>query len=258
MRRRTIVGIAAVIVLVVAIAYESNYNTPVQAVESHSTWAGYVVTAPEGSVTLVNGSWTVPTVKCGSSGSSVLVWVGIDGWGISGDNVEQVGTRTNCIDGAASYYAWYEFWNSSQANPITVRLYNITIQPGDVVLAVVSANPGSKLFSMTITDLNTGVTAHAKGKYNAAELASAEWVVEAPELPQVRYTMSDFSVVEFHSNHVSINDVSRPLNALSGQGMTSLIDASYYCSDGVQKATPSTMIRGENRFSVTWEAGGNC
>ena len=74
-------------------------------------WAGYAINATAGSVTMAKGSWIQPSVTCPTTSLSVAAfWVGIDG--LTSPTVEQIGTLAQCLNGAASYYAWYEFYPS--------------------------------------------------------------------------------------------------------------------------------------------------
>ena len=73
-----------------------------------NNWSGYVVTGPTGSVTYVNGSWIVPAVTASATNAYSAFWVGIDGY--NSGTVEQIGTDSDWVNGAAQYYAWYEFY----------------------------------------------------------------------------------------------------------------------------------------------------
>ena len=78
-----------------------------------TNWSGYAVTGATGSVTSVNGSWTVPAVTAGTSRTTTYYsafWVGIDGF--SSSTVEQTGTISQIQGTTATYYAWYEFYPS--------------------------------------------------------------------------------------------------------------------------------------------------
>ncbi len=253
-----VAAIALIAVIITAVAvYSSDYYLPVPTgTQDNNYWGGYVVEAPEGTVTEVAGTWVVPSVSCGpGSASSVLVWIGIDGWGGAGSTVEQIGTRADCFGGEASYHAWYEFWSRQ---PDTVRLDNITIRPGDIVRAEVSGRAADKSFAMVITDLSTGESSHAHGNYSIARLATADWIVEAPISGQTRFNMSDFSSVKLFDNQFTAMGQTSPLNAISGNGTVHSTRLVYLCTDGTAKAVPSSMIVGDDSFTVHWRAGGNC
>src|SRR5689334_5472712 len=109
---------------------------------SYSTnWAGYAVTAGNGSVTKVAGLWVVPPVATTNSGYS-SAWVGIDGFNSS--TVEQIGTDSDYLNGVPRYYAWYEMY---PAGPVNLSL---TVQPGDTISASVSYASG--VFTLSINN----------------------------------------------------------------------------------------------------------
>jgi hypothetical protein len=251
-----IVTVIAVLLVVISLATYYYEPIPTQQYSAH-TWAGYVVEAPQGSVDNVTGSWIIPSVRCNAgSESHVLFWVGIDGWNTPNETVEQIGTRSDCSNGSPNYYAWYEFW---PLQPNTMRIYNITLRPGDSIRASVSGNPTTKSFAMIITDLATGNSSHVKGEYQSARLATAEWIVEAPNfLNGTRFIMADFSSVRFYSTILMAQGQTRSLNSLSGKGPVNATELTYACSDGTLKAQPSTIIRADDAFSVTWVRGGDC
>jgi hypothetical protein len=221
------------------------------------TWGGYVVEAPQGTITNVTGSWVVPSVSCNPrSSSSVLFWVGIDGWNTQNETVEQIGTRSDCVSGVPNYYAWYEFWSRQ---PNTVPLNNITIKPGDRVTASVLGDPASKSFEMIITDTTTGNSSHARGEYQSAKLTTAEWIAESPVfLNGTRYVIPDFSTMRFYSDFVTTLGQTRALNTLNGAGSVNATRLTYTCLDDTVKAQPSTINRWDDAFSISWRNGGNC
>lgn len=95
-----------------------------------TNWAGYAATASSGSVTSVGGSWTEPTVKCGTRTSLAAFWVGIDGY--NSNTVEQTGTLAQCSHGTASHYVWWEMYPLN-----AVQTYG-TISAGDQFTASVT------------------------------------------------------------------------------------------------------------------------
>ena len=154
-----------------------------------ANWAGYEVQTsgnPQNdAVTLVTGSWTVPTASASLQGAGNMsicaVWVGIDGY--NDKTVEQIGTNsTVAADGYVGYSAWYEM---SPANAIPIPIAQLAINAGDSISATVQfdapSSPGQ--FSMTIADNTTGGYYSAPYQPDSASIyrSSAEWIVEAPE-----------------------------------------------------------------------------
>jgi hypothetical protein len=96
---------------------------------TNTFWSGYLVNGPDGSVTDVKGSWTVPAVTCADSATTYSsFWVGIDGY--PSTTVEQAGTASDCVNGTPSYYAWFEFYPLAQ-----VVIPDFPVQPGDQMSA---------------------------------------------------------------------------------------------------------------------------
>src|SRR5208282_1851516 len=81
------------------------------AIATSTNWSGYAVTTPNGAVTSVAGSWTIPTANGPSTrtGGDAAAWVGIDGY--NSNTVEQIGTETEYSkSGGAFSYAWIELY----------------------------------------------------------------------------------------------------------------------------------------------------
>src|SRR5438876_3624325 len=107
-----------------------------------TNWSGFAVTGS--GVTDAKGSWIVPSVTCSSSTTYSSFWVGIDGY--SSNTVEQIGTDSDCVNGTPAYYVWYEFYPHW-----SYTVNSITIHPGDVISAEVSAD-AKGTFTLTLTD----------------------------------------------------------------------------------------------------------
>jgi Peptidase A4 family len=166
-------------------------------------WAGYALTAPDGSVTDVQASWVVPSVTCPTSSSSstspsqgpyASFWTGIDGW--SDNTVEQIGTDSDCVnlpatEYAPTYYAWFEFYPQ---NSYLIGSYSRKglcesdcITPGDIIFAEVSytgtrggRHGGGPTFKLTITDVTHSWTFTTSSTVSGAKQTSAEWIAETP------------------------------------------------------------------------------
>ncbi len=66
------------------------------------------MSSTNGTFTKVSGAWTVPTVTCTNEDRITSDWVGLDGF--SSSTVEQDGTVSQCFEGQAVYYTWYEMY----------------------------------------------------------------------------------------------------------------------------------------------------
>ena len=114
---------------------------PTAVLGTSANWSGFAVTAARGAVTHVSGNWVVPAVARTVSGYS-SAWVGIDGFNSS--TVEQIGTDSDCVNGVATYYAWYELYPMFPAQLVTIT-------SGDAISASVTTD-GSGNFTLTIRD----------------------------------------------------------------------------------------------------------
>ena len=72
------------------------------------------------SYTDVTGQWVQPKANCSKGRtSSVAIWVGLGGYTVGSNSLEQTGTSADCdANGRATYYAWYEL---VPAAPVTIN-----------------------------------------------------------------------------------------------------------------------------------------
>jgi hypothetical protein len=172
-------------------------------------WSGYAVPLDTSGVkdtfSSVQGSWVVPTVT-GTEGSAAYAatWVGLDGY--DDGTVEQTGTLQEWTGSKQVNYAWFEMY----PNP----MYEIeaTVEVGDAINATVSYGGKTSVsvgrgrteeelvFNVTIADVTQKWTESVPTSYTtipSAELASAEWIMEAPSsgeiLPLANFTTATFS-----------------------------------------------------------------
>jgi len=197
-------------------------------------WSGYAVSGAPGSFGSVSGSWTQPSVTCGTQSSYSAFWVGLDGDTTS--TVEQLGTEADCIGGVAQYSSWFEMYpHRSYATTITV-LPEHTYHASVVSL-------GGGLFSLSLADVTTGAPPFTTiQRLPQAKLASAEAIAEAPShggaLP-----LANFDIVRFSD----VNVGSLPMSALPAEPITMVTKG------GGIDAQPSGLIGGA--FSVKWSPG---
>ena len=202
-------------------------------------WSGYAVTAADGSVTDVTGSWTVPSANCtaGPATGYAAFWVGIDGYNSS--TVEQTGTDSDCSSGTPTYYAWYEFYPRA-----SVLISSLTISPGDVISAEVKST-GSGNFTVTLTDTSTGKTFSTSGKVSGAEESSAEWIAEAPSSSSSILPLADFGSVSFTSGMATVSGTSGSIGSFTNVAITMV------SSGGADEAVP-TALSGGTSFAVNY------
>jgi hypothetical protein len=141
-----------------------------------SNWAGYAVHRAGITFSKVTGTWTQPQASCsGGRPTYSAMWVGIGGYNVTSQALEQTGTEADCTAGGrARSGAWYEV--------VPAPSHNIkrTIAPGDRVRGTVVVK-GDQV-TMTLDD----VTRHRSftKRLHAAyvDTTSAEWIVEAPTI----------------------------------------------------------------------------
>jgi Peptidase A4 family len=245
-------------------------------------WSGYAIAAtsgslPTGSVTLVKGSWVVPTATCtgsseGATSGYAAFWLGIDGWG--SDTVEQIGTDSDCVSPATgagntpSYYAWFEFYPQAGyyvGNPSN-NFKGYSVQPGDSMTAWVMAN-GNGNFTAIINDTRRGVVQWSfttTARLPSAQQTSAEWIAEAPcclsngaFLPLSNFGFADYGN-QFTATEPARATVQGVTGAIGSFGQN--IQQSTMVSQGAPggspagtvMAQPSNLMAGGTSFSIQW------
>ena len=247
-----------------------------------TNWSGYAVSAANGAVTSVTGSWVIPAATCSEAGGSTAYasfWVGIDGW--NSNSVEQTGTDSDCSSGTPQYYAWYEFYPS----PAYYAGRLTSLSPGDVMSATVSYANGT--FTATIKDVtkNESYTATftppaASRRYTPPARSSAEWIAEAPcctsrggILPLAEFgTVSlgeDYTApsVSTGTNYATISGISAPIGSFGTTSATTvwsstMINENTPPSEETNPpaadlmAVPSALTTDGSSFQVVWKSVG--
>lgn len=196
-----------------------------------TNWSGY---AYDGSnATSVTGSWTEPPSNCSMVANSwSSPWVGIDG--DNSGTVEQTGTDSDCVNGVAYYYAWWEMYPKS-----TVVIPSITVHAYDKFTA--SVTYGASGFVMTLTDTTTGKTFTTTATSKKARRSSVEWIMEGP---------SSGNLTEFGS--LSFTSASGIIGGQTVTPASSGADAiTMITRQATNRAVPS--LNGtKGAFGVTW------
>jgi hypothetical protein len=160
-------------------AAEREYTIRAVSPETTSNWAGYAATAPDGSpatsFTSATGTWKQPTATCtpDADESASAVWVGLGGYALDAQALEQVGADADCsASGVPSYYMWYELVPDP---PVNLKL---KLRPGDTLTASVNVTGGQ--IWLQLKNRTTGAVFNKKVTVTNPDLSSAEWIVEAP------------------------------------------------------------------------------
>jgi len=261
-------GLPALITHAPRLAVEGPAPLPAtDAAWSSSNWSGYAET---GTFTAVTGNWTVPTVTAGARGGRLFPasawyssnWLGIDGYANS--DLIQTGTEQDYYLGSAHYSAWWEIL------PLPERVISQPVSPGDVMSATIRQTPtqvtvGGGLFgrgiktteydwTITIADRTRGWTFTTTQAYNGPG-ASAEWIVEAPQIFGQISTLANYSFPagagaggDFNSAGVATT-LEGPL---VGAGLSYAGDAGTMTQNNAQVSTPGSPDSAATAFNALY------
>ncbi len=233
-----------------------------------ANWAGYAVTASQTTYSSATATWVEPTVTCGAddAGAAAAFWVGLGGYNLNSQALEQAGTASDCSSatGEPSYYAWYEL----VPNPsVTVKL---KVDPGDLMTTSVNVLAGDTV-ELQIKDRTRHTTFTTKLPFSNPDLSSAEWIAEAPSgCDQYRcqpIPLSDFGSVDFTriaalGNGVGGTLTTNPgwtttgvtLDPSGGHGFFPGPDTFASNAGSAAGATPSPASADGRSFTVQWSA----
>lgn len=223
------------------------------------SWAGYVITGPSGSVTVINGSWVVPAVSCPSTGDAVSYeGIGIDTYSDLGP-LNGVGTREICTSGVAAYSSWYTL---EVAGGLDCGLCAATVfpSPGDTVTAEVAFASGS--ISLSLKDVTSGTQyLETQTVSQTSPMESAEWVVF--QFSFTSASLANFGKWKTGSDHTGLSGTDYA--TISGQTGTiksftkisGLTVSEVTLVDGSNNvmASPSALSKDGTSFILTWKAG---
>jgi hypothetical protein len=213
-------------------------------------WSGYAVAGQPGLVSDVTGSWIIPAIigTCSVVEQHAAFWVGIDG--LTSSTVEQTGTDSACINGAPTYFAWFEFFPKP-----AVKINKVPVHPGDIISAEVQFS--NNKFTASITDVTTGTSFTKSERVKGAERSSAEWIAEAPSSTTGILPLANFGTVLFGQDYTgvagtctaTVGSSTMPIGAF---GSTAVIITMMNSGRGV-KAQPSLLTKDKTSFAVLWK-----
>lgn len=231
-----------------------------------SNWAGYAVTGtrPDGTpveYTNVVGSWVQPKINCKLGESYAAFWVGLGGFTDGSTALEQVGTESHCTSSRkAVYAAWYEI---IPAPSIPIRM---KIRPGDRITAAVLVQATRVI--LQLTNRTTGMRVTRRVTVEQPDLASAEWIAEAPsECSSAGFCqtlpLADFGRVSFAAAAATgdghAGTISDPAWAASpielAERDATQLDPTAGAGVGTDSgAVPGALSADGRGFSVSWHA----
>jgi Peptidase A4 family len=231
-----------------ATAQHDGYSTRQRALHAATTnWSGYVARSTR-AFTCIQASWIQPSVTCPTNGSaSLAIWIGFDGeTGPSRSTLEQIGTNTDCHDGRAESFAWFEILPHDKfEQPI-----DLDVASGDRIAA--SIRLVSHSYQLVIEDLTTGLERDTTQKSPNAKRLTAEWVVEAPTVGcpancQVAL-LASFGTVSFKSARAILAGVTGPI----GDARWTRVQLTLESRSAVVKAKPGSLGKDGASFAVVW------
>jgi hypothetical protein len=206
-------------------------------------WAGYAdVSSTHGAFTQVSGAWTVPSVTCSAEDRITSDWVGLDGF--SSSTVEQDGTVSQCFEGRAVYYSWYEMY------PAGTIAVGTTVAAGDKIKASVSRSGSS--YTLALTDSTRSAnsfTRHATCATTTCPDTSAEWIAERPAYSIGIVPEAQFATVPFSAASETAGGRTSTISGFWGinYNMTA-IDAT-----GSYDIATASGLTGGNAFKAMWK-----
>ena len=139
-----------------------------------TNWSGYAATGSS-KFNSVQGDFIQPSIVCsGAPAQFMAAWVGLDGF--NDKTVEQDGTFATCggkNHRTPLYVAWYEMY---PAGSVVV----FPVSAGDEIQPSVTYVSGA--FTLTVTDVTSGQIQSVTSACKSCRRASAEWIIERPEL----------------------------------------------------------------------------
>lgn len=182
-------------------------------------WSGYAdLSTTQQYFTKVSGSWTVPAVTCSPEDRLASVWVGLDG--ANDSTVEQTGTTSQCFEGTAYYYTWWEMY------PTGSVLVGTSVKPGDKITASVTRS-GTK-YTLKLTDATTAGNNISKTATCALATCvdkSAEWITERPAYSIGVVPLAQFSPVKFTAASATGGGTTGAISAFATPWNITMIDA---------------------------------
>jgi hypothetical protein len=254
LRARWTVALTATVTLALAAAPSALADS-----RQSSNWAGYAVHHTGVNFTKVVGEWVQPTATCTAGQPTYSsVWVGLGGYSVSSEALEQIGTELDCNRrGQAVSSAWYELV------PAASHSVRLAVAPGDRVRATVTVN-GHRV-QLTLDDLTRHKSFTKSVRASVLDTTSADWIVEAPAvcfsqdscqtLPLADFGSATFSLARAESTtgHTgTISDRSWGVSQIRLAETGRRFVASAGRSDVSASATPTSLSANGSSFTVTY------
>jgi hypothetical protein len=247
--------LAAIAALALAVAPAAAAN----ATES-SNWAGYAVHHAHVNFKKVLATWTQPNAVCTPGQPTYSsVWVGIGGYNISSQALEQIGTEADCTaDGHEASSAWYELV------PAASQTVGIPVSPGDRVRASVGII--GRQVRLTLDNLTQHRSFTKRLHASPLDTTSAEWIVEAPSvcssnvcqtLPLANFGSTGFTAASAqtrtgHTGTIDDRHWTTTKITLAEGGRQFIAGGPGGVGASLATATPSSLSANDSAFTVTY------
>lgn len=223
-----------------------------------SNWAGYAVHHARVNFAKVLGTWIQPVATCTPGQPTYSsVWVGIGGYSVSSQALEQIGTEADCTSsGRESSSAWLELV------PAASQTIRVPVAAGDRVRASVSV--AAHEVTLALTNLTRHRTFSRRVRTSPVDISSAEWIVEAPSVCSAN-SCQTLPLADFGSTGFTA------ASAVTTSGHTGMIDDHHWTTTRITlaeggrrfisagspgapfaTATPSSLTASDSAFTVTY------
>jgi len=225
-----------------------------------TNWSGYVAHGSGTDFRYVSAVWTQPTTTCTAGDPTYsAVWVGLGGYNLSSQALEQIGTEADCsASGRAVSTAWYELV------PAPSTGIRMTVNPGDVLAGSVTVI-GHQV-TLTLNDRTRNKRFSKTVTVSTLDVTSADWIVEAPSecngngnncqaLP-----LADFGSETFAD--AKADTISKRSGSISSNlwGTTAITLApggrqyAGYQEAGEGESSPSALLDSGSAFTITYSS----
>ena len=216
--------------------------------EQSLNWSGFAVTSSK-KFTYAESRFVQPTLTCPGDHANEWSsnWVGLDGF--NNTTVEQDGTAATCAGSGNTtpeYTAWYEMYPAASVNVFSVN-------PGDTINTSVSFSNGK--FTLTVSDLTSGKSSTHTAKCASCTRASAEWIVERPELCTSATHCFLAHLADFGTTSMSAKV--RVAGVSAAQGIPNFRNYNITMFDTTNTQLDTVGKVSSNAFPATWDAEGN-
>jgi hypothetical protein len=223
-----------------------------------SNWAGYAAHRAHVNFHRVFAWWIQPSLTCAPGHHTYsALWVGLGGFSLSSNALEQAGTEADCnAVGKARMAAWYELV------PAPSRRLALAVNAGDWIAASVTVT-GHKV-TIELWDATTHKAVTKTIRPPAVNVSSAEWIAEAPSdcvsvNSCVTLPLADFGSASFVFAGAQVSGARVGPIASSSWNLTKITLAPGHprfagngSGSATAVATPSALNASGNSFTVTY------